>query len=424
MRVKKFVARTLPEALVQAKAELGPDAVILQTSEMTVGGLFGLFGRKMIQVMAAVDEPSMPVRGSGVQRFGHADRNGAVRTGWAVRSPAAEQARAAPPSRNGCPAGAGEPFAPAHPPAMQRTIQQAAAAQGGPPEPADLAQVREDVAVMKAMVGRLVEQIARSNGAQGLDPELSGLLERLLEGGVEEQEAWSLVSRVRDGVQKRGGSLTATTDEARRILEADLRDVRPIQSGSRLVVLVGPTGVGKTTTLAKLAARFALEERKRVGLMTADTYRIAAVEQLRTYSEILGLPLEVIYDPSEVGQALDRLSGRDLILVDMAGRSPRNTAHMAELKAFLDALTSAEIYLVMSLTSGHRDAVTIAESYLPLQFDRFLFTKWDETVSPGLIYTMVRKYGRPLSYITTGQSVPDDIEEADPTKIARAILGD
>jgi flagellar biosynthesis protein FlhF len=394
MRVKRFVARSLPEAMVQVKAELGPDAVILHTNEVRVGGVFGLFGHRMIQVTAAVEEKPR-VREPAVVAA-------AVQTAAALSAPSLQPPpQPAPSPVRPAPLAGGEPAAP------------------------ELVAVRDEMAGMKAMMNQLMDRLEEHAGGAKLDPVLRPLLASMLRGGVHEDQALALLGRVRLRMAQGEGTRAEPGELLRAQMAQDLSDVRTMDgSGGRVVALVGPTGVGKTTTLAKLAAHLALQQCKRVALITADTYRIAAVEQLRTYSEIIGVPLEVVYEPVELDRALDRYRDRDVILVDTAGRSPRNQAHMDELRSYLDHLRAEETYLVMSLTCGYRDAMTIAEHYMPLGFDRFLFTKWDEAAAPGLIYNVVQKYKRPLSYVTTGQSVPDDIEVADPQTIIRAILGD
>ena len=193
--------------------------------------------------------------------------------------------------------------------------------------------------------------------------------------------------------------------------------------GPVTVIFVGPTGVGKTTTLAKIAANYLLNRKKTVGLITADTYRIAAVEQLKTYAEILGIPVSVVYTPSEMKEAVSSHSDKDLILIDTAGRSHKNKAQFEELKALIAASEADEIYLVLSATTSLRNCREILNSYSFLKDYKLLFTKTDETPVLGIILNVRYMTGKGLSYITTGQSVPDDIETANIEKITKNLIG-
>lgn len=387
MWVRKFRGRTLPEALAQVKLELGPEAVILHTANIKVGGLFGLFGKGLIEVTAAADRNGSPVQG-------------APQPAPALVA-AAASARVAP--------------------AVAPTLGPAPV-----PDPG-FAAVKNEVQSMKAMMGLMMQRMQIASEAVVLEPDLKELYELFLQGGVEEEVAMELTGRVREQLPSGSGNLARAKALARNLMEADLGTPQPVSTSPgrrRVVALVGSTGVGKTTTLAKLAAHFSFGRRLQVGLITADTYRVAAVEQLRTYSDILGIPLEVVYDPSELPAALARLRAKDLVLVDMAGRSHRNPEHMKELQAHLEILTPDEIYLTLSLASGYRSIAAAVQRYKPLGVQRMIYTKWDEAEAPGLIYTLTRRYGLPLSYITNGQNVPDDIEVANPPSIIRAILGD
>ncbi len=196
-----------------------------------------------------------------------------------------------------------------------------------------------------------------------------------------------------------------------------LKDGRP-----KIVALIGTTGVGKTTTIAKIAARFVLERGISVALITADTYRISAVDQLKTYSDIIGLPLEIVYSAAELKPALRKHRGKQLVLIDTAGRSQNNEYQMQELKEFLSADSSIEKHLVMSATTKERDAERILDRFSICKPDRLLFTKTDETDSLGLIVNILYDRRIALSYLTNGQSVPDDIEPARAETLAKLLL--
>ena len=192
--------------------------------------------------------------------------------------------------------------------------------------------------------------------------------------------------------------------------------------GVRIVALLGTTGVGKTTTLAKIAAKFVLEQRANVALITADTYRISAVEQLKTYSDILELPLEIVYNPSELSAAIERHRNKELILIDTAGRSQHNEYQMRELEEFLRINPRIEKHLVISATTKYTDAKQIMNKFSQVNPDKIIFTKIDETGSLGMIVNLLNDNRYSLSYITTGQSVPDDIERASSEIIANLLL--
>lgn len=193
-------------------------------------------------------------------------------------------------------------------------------------------------------------------------------------------------------------------------------------SKPKVVALIGPTGVGKTTTLAKIAAKFVLEQGARVALITADTYRISAVEQLKTYSDILGLPLEIVYNPEALRKAIEKHSDKQLILIDTAGRSQYNEYQMKELSGLLGIDADIEKHLVLSATTKTSDGVELLENFSICQPDRVIFTKVDETGTHGIILNILHRRKVALSYITNGQSVPDDIEPASVERLAELLL--
>ena len=190
-----------------------------------------------------------------------------------------------------------------------------------------------------------------------------------------------------------------------------------------VVIFIGPTGVGKTTTLAKIAAGHSLEKNLKVGLITADTYRIAAVEQLKTYAEILGLPISVIYTPKEMKSAIEAYQDKDLVLIDTAGRSYRNKTQFEELKELVTESQADEVFLVLSSTSSIQNNKEIIDNYRFLDEFKLIFTKTDESPTLGMLLNARMMTGKALSYVTIGQSVPDDIEVASADKIARNLIG-
>jgi flagellar biosynthesis protein FlhF len=195
-------------------------------------------------------------------------------------------------------------------------------------------------------------------------------------------------------------------------------------SGCKTVALIGPTGVGKTTTIAKLAANFAIKEGQRVALITADTYRIAAVEQLKTYSDIIGVPIDIVYSPDELKAALYRHRDKNLVLIDTAGRSPKSQYQLAELQSLLAVDPYIETHLVLSATTKYSDLLEIVKKFSVCSPQKFLLTKVDEAGYLGTVLNLLYQFPTALSYVTTGQNVPDDIELANAHKLANLILRD
>ncbi|MBD3315540.1 MAG: hypothetical protein GF344_07110, partial [Chitinivibrionales bacterium] len=189
----------------------------------------------------------------------------------------------------------------------------------------------------------------------------------------------------------------------------------------RIVAFVGPTGAGKTTTLAKLAAHYGLSRRVMTSIITADTYRIAAIDQIRTFADIVGIGLQVIFSPEEARGALEACENDDVVLVDTAGRSQRNKEHMRDLESFLEMLRPDETHLVLSAATKESDLVDTIKRYRELGVNRLLFTKLDETVRLGNVFNVVSRSGIPVSYFTFGQSVPDDIELAQPGRFVQRL---
>jgi flagellar biosynthesis protein FlhF len=377
MRSRTFRAKTMKEVLARVRRDLGGDAVILASREIRRRRLFGLGSRALVEVTAT---DTMP---------------GDVAVG-ARSSPEPALAIITPDT---------------HIPATSATLQ---------------ARFGEELGRLHAMV----ETLSRHGRIDHLVPDLPASLipaySHLIEADVSDVLAQRLIQHVADCLE------TDQFDDPESI-HATLRDAMeqcipiapPIQAVAgtrRVVALVGPTGVGKTTTVAKLAANFKLAHGVRVGLVTVDTYRIAAVEQLRTYAEIIDLPLAVVNDPGEMPRAIDELGAIDLIFIDTAGRSPRDEVKIRELAEFLLQARPDEVHLVLSAVAGERSLRAAVERFTPVQIDRLILTKLDEADSLGGLLAVLASSSRPLSYVTTGQAVPDDIEPADRKRLARLIL--
>lgn len=198
-----------------------------------------------------------------------------------------------------------------------------------------------------------------------------------------------------------------------------------VEEGPKYVFFLGSTGVGKTTTIAKIASKLKLEDKKNVALITADTYRIAAVEQLKTYANILSVPLSVVYSPAELGELQEELNKYDVCLIDTAGCSHKNKEQLKDLCDLIEQvpISKREVYLVLNAGTKYSDLKDIADVYSDITDYSMIFTKLDETSSAGVMLNMKLYTGRPLSYVTWGQNVPDDIGTVDAQKIAKKLLG-
>jgi flagellar biosynthesis protein FlhF len=384
--IRTYRAKTVQEALAMVRRDLGPQASVLQTRQVRGGGLLRwLAGDRIVEVTASAGV-SVPSRLPG-------------RVPRAPESTRPVSADALLPMTT---------TLPAREPGMSVGL-----------DLLDL--VNQMPSVLDA--GRL--RAACRPGDDG--DEFFRLFADLIEAEVSEDLARQWIDRLRQQCPDRQTrSVGQLKSDLAALIEAELPVSGPIRiTGGRrhLVALVGPTGVGKTTTVAKLAANFRLRERQRVGLITVDTYRIAAVEQLRTYADIIDLPMEIVSTPREMHQAVARMSDLDLILMDTAGRSPRDEVQLQELKSMLVEAEPDEVHLVLSSVASGRCLSKMAEQFAAVGTTALLLTKLDEAASLGNLLPLVRACRLPLSYFTFGQDVPDDITPGHAGQLARVILG-
>jgi len=255
---------------------------------------------------------------------------------------------------------------------------------------------------------RLLEQLAAELRAEDVGPTgvetLMQAIRPAAEDGAGIEELRSLMAETLTGLVKCSGSL------------------RIKKNGPRIMAVVGPTGVGKTTTIAKLAAMYALNRRVSVAMVTTDNFRVGAVEQLKTYAKIMDLPLEVAGNSQELAKALAKHADKDLVLIDTAGRSPKDSERLDELKGYLECHSGIDIYLCLSATTRAREIDEIIATFGTLPITRLLFTKLDESKSFGCIVDTYLKHKLPLSYFSTGQKVPEDIEVATSRKLASMVV--
>lgn len=381
MKIMKYQAETEKEAMLMAKQELGKDALILSIKSVKPKGIFRLFRKAYVEVTAALDEvPSGEEKKTSIQE-----------------------------------------------PAKPKTEAQT---HSNDKELEDFKKFLSELSHKQRLMEKEEEQKAEEQKPsiaaeefQKVSPVAQVIYDQLLENEVDTElveaymnEFWSRKEEIgfEEGI-----------DLIYQKIVEELSEVRPVTLSSQKakpIFFIGSTGVGKTTTIAKLASQFTLEKNYRVALITADTYRIAAVEQLRTYANILNIPIRVIYKEEEIIDCLEEFADMDVILIDTAGRSYQDTKHLTELKDLLDMVEEKQIYLVLSLSTKNSDLLKTVEAYRFADFS-FIFTKLDETLAYGNILNLRHKTGKTLSYVTTGQNVPEDIAVLDPHEIASKILG-
>ncbi|UOQ93237.1 flagellar biosynthesis protein FlhF [Halobacillus shinanisalinarum] len=360
MKVKKFQAGTMPEVMKKVKKELGTDAIILNSKPIKVGGVLGLFKKSHVEVIAAIDPTAESVP------------NKETKTGMK-----ADFSRQNTPNN----------------------------------------ELLKEVKSLKAMIQiqhnrtsypAAIESIHRHLVSQEVEPklakEIADELQKLPAHGDISDEQW--MNLAGDELQKRLTHLPFGHHSFKK----------------QYVHLVGPTGVGKTTTVAKIAADALLNKRLKVAFITTDTYRIAAIDQLKTYAKILDIPLEVAYSLEDYIQAREKFGDYDLVLIDTAGRNFRDAHYVNELRKVVDFTEDTETYLVLSLTSKYLDMSDIYRQFADISIEKLIFTKEDETSGMGGAISMAVNHNIGVAYVTYGQNVPDDIKPASIDSLVRSVL--
>ena len=393
MNLQTFKAPTMAECLAEVKRVMGSDAVIMHTRTYIIRKWLGFKRREMIEITAG--------------RARQVRRTPIAAPPKYIEAPAASQSR---------------PQQQLEPIANGKALLESPAGNS-----AIMVGISNDMSNLTTMVSDLVKRV-RQQQAPEIPEELTDDYMLLLENQVDRDLAVEIVKTIHrtlraDHLSQRQFVREKIADLLEKQLPTTGGITKSKVTGPHIVALIGPTGVGKTTTIAKLAAKLKLDERRSVGLITIDTYRIAAVDQLRRYADIIKTPLKVVDNPEDLREAIASLSNCDFILIDTAGRSPKDMLKLNELKNFLEAACPDEVHLVLSTVVSRECAELAVERFADVRFDKLIFTKLDEARHVGTVFNVVRSVKKPLSYVTTGQDVPADIEVARGRRIAQMIVG-
>lgn len=401
MIIKKFQGKTEQDAVEAAKRELGNGVVVMNVKEIKKNGLFAPFQKKMVEVTVALEEEPDRVL------------------------PAKKEAPAKVPT-----------------PQIYEALESIIREKDGGTDKA----IEEKLENLQSLLEKQL-QLTETEKDKDKDRETEGeaqesvkeqedsnvrflklLYQTMLENEIKEQYANQIIDEL-DQMLKPNMPIDYILSNVyqKMILKFGQSSViKPSARKPKLIYFIGPTGVGKTTTIAKLASRYSVDEKMKVALFTTDTYRIAAAEQLRTYANILEVPFRVIYTPEEMREGIEEFPKYDYIFVDTIGHSHQNEEQQNAMKEIINAVDEnleKEIYLVVSATTKYKDLMNIADNYSAITDYKLIFTKLDETASLGNLFNLKLYTGAQMAYITCGQNVPDDIEEFNPQKTVKTLLG-
>lgn len=401
MIIKKFQANTETEAIMLAKEELGKDAIVMNIKTIAPKGIYKLFRKPVVEITAAVDEnityknekpkpavmfpqPRKPILPDII----YDDENENRFTGKTGSNSGTEPSAIEVKLNN-----------------LQSLLEKQMI------EKEKSAQEKTDTKITESNKNLACIQL---------------IYNQLISNEVDEKYANQIITEI-EGNLKKDSSMDNILASIYQKIILKLGQPKMIEltgKSPKFVFFIGPTGVGKTTTIAKIASKFKVNEKAKVAFLTADTYRIAAVEQLRTYANILGIPLKVIYTEDEMKSAKEEFSDFDIVFVDTAGRSHRSKEQRDDIEVLINTIPEEEreVYLVLSATTKYRDLIKITEAYSEIINYKLIFTKLDETSTIGNLFNIRMLTEAPLSYATFGQNVPDDISRVDAQNIAKQLL--
>lgn len=411
MIIKKFNAQTEKEAILMAKEELGPDAIVMNVKTIKPRGIFSIFKKSKVELTAAIDDNIVEkkvefTKHSTIEETKSSD----FVKGFAKSNNYSEDAQNAIEEKINN---------------IAKLLEQ------------QMTSVKEDVSskTVDTLPSQRIKDIETVDKTVSIDAEESVnidnkvvelIKEQLIDNEVLEKYADSIIQEF----ASESGSVPIDNilSKVYQKIVLKLGEIKPLKAGEskpKIVFFVGNTGVGKTTTMAKLASKYMLDEKKSIAMVSVDTYRIAAIEQIKTYANILNAPMEVVYTPDEMKNAVEKHKNCDFIFVDTAGRSHRNDEQKKDLQEIIASVNDyeKEVYLVVSATVKYNDLKSISKTYEDMFPYKLIFTKLDETRGWGNILNLKLDTGKDLSYVTWGQNVPDDIGTVNPQIIAKKLLG-
>ncbi|MFJ5765146.1 MULTISPECIES: flagellar biosynthesis protein FlhF [unclassified Lysinibacillus] len=384
MKMKKYYASSIPEAMKLVRADLGEDAVILNSKVVVTKKLFGLVKKKNFEVVAGIDsmEPSYTAPApANVPSIPAKKENASLQEITNAVQAKIQHAQ------------------PKYEPSSQD-------------ETGMSEELRKEIADLKSLMQSMHKKASQAQYPDELLP----FIEYLRQQELNEE----LITTIGDELFTHFKEASDINFSQCKLITKNLlrKQLEGLPMGGlsyerKFINVLGPTGVGKTTTIAKMAARAVLEKKKKIGFITTDTYRIAAIEQLKTYAGLLQAPVEIAYNSTDFEQAVQRLSHLDLVFIDTAGRNYKEVKYVDDLQRLIKFDDQAESFLVLAMTAKEKDMTKIIDQFNGVPIEKIIFTKIDETNSIGTMINLMIKYNKGLAYYTNGQEVPEDIEEAD-----------
>lgn len=413
MIIKKFQGKSEEEAIENAKKELGNNVVIMNVRSVKKKGFLALFQKQMIEVTVAVEDETE--RHDNVT----VDNARSITEALGKIAPIVEKAE----SRKAMEASASQS-------SIDILIKDEPKSQNIEKKLDNLQNLIEEKIVKSTDLEKpkTTEEKATEEKGDELSMFFDLLKRTMVDNEINDEYASSIIEETAK-ITKPGTpfDVALASIYQKMILRfGKASTISPAEHGPKTVFFVGPTGVGKTTTIAKIASKFSVEQKKKIALLTADTYRIAAAEQLRTYANILEVPFRIIYTVEEMESALRDFQSFDYVFVDTAGHSHQNSEQKNMMGTFIhsvDGVVEKEVYLVVSATTKYRDLKSIADAYKEVADYKIIFTKLDETTALGNLLNLKLYTDADLSYVTCGQNVPDDIEDFNAQSTVKNLLG-